>query len=126
MSYLLSRGFFFGFFFGHFLAGYAVREVDQQGFPLLTAGYTVTMVTMDNCGFRHGRIAQIFHFVCTDLLFQSADRPEFNTCELFFKDIMKRLFKETYAENLTEIAKCGTVTEIIPLKSLSFYRKCGF
>lgn len=29
-----------------------LREVDQQGYPLLAAGDTVMM---DNCGFHHGR-----------------------------------------------------------------------
>lgn len=32
-----------------------LREVDQQGYPLLAAGDTVIM---DNCGIHHGRLTQ--------------------------------------------------------------------
>lgn len=106
-----------------------LREVDQQGYPLLAA---VDTVIMDNCGFHHGRLTQnhltqIFHFFGIDLLFQPPYRPELNTCELCFKDIKDYLRRyPTYAENSTEIAICDAVAEITPLKSISFYKNCGY
>lgn len=106
-----------------------LREVDQQGYPLLAAGDTVIM---DNCGFHHGQLTQnhltqLFHFFGIDLLFQPPYRPELNTCELCFKDIKDYLRRyPTYAENSTEIAICDAVAEITPLKSISFYKNCGY
>ncbi|XP_006811434.1 uncharacterized protein LOC102800893 [Saccoglossus kowalevskii] len=101
---------------------------DENGQHVLSPGDTVIM---DNCGFHHGRITEpaLREMLATKnvtLLFQPPYSPEFNSCEMCFSQV-KRKLRENYmfAVLFTETAIIDGLASITPLMSRNFFRFCG-
>ena len=90
----------------HFF-GEVLELVDDRGNPLLMPGDTVVM---DNCGFHHERNAEIMLRQMLgdrqiNLVFQPPYSPEFNTCELCFRQLKAYLRRnDIFSLRFTELA----------------------
>ncbi|XP_002732483.1 uncharacterized protein LOC100378307 [Saccoglossus kowalevskii] len=101
---------------------------DENGQHVLSQGDTVIM---DNCGVHHGRITEpaLREMLATrnvTLLFQPPYSPEFNSCEMCFRQVKRKLREnDMFAVLFTETAIIDALASITPLMSRNFFRFCG-
>ena len=89
------------------------------------------IVVMDNCGFHHGGMAEPELRAMlgngVNLIFQLPYSPDFNTCELCFRNMKVYLRKhEQFAIHFTEIAIIEGLETITEKMSTKFFQHCGF
>ena len=90
-------------------------------------------VVMNNCGFYHARFMEtILRNMLADcgvtLLFQPPYSPDFNTCELCFRQIKADYLRryQLFAARETKIVIAEAILQISPENSFSYFRHCGY
>ena len=107
----------------------ALQLEREDGSAVLERG---DCVVMDNCGFHHARFVEpVLRGMLGDcgvgLIYQPPYSPDFNTCELCFRQIKGFLQRhQLLAENETKIAIADGVLEITPRQSWSFFHHVGY
>ena len=107
----------------------ALQLEREDGSAVLERG---DCVVMDNCGFQHARFVEpVLRGMLGDcgvgLIYQPPYSPDFNTCELCFRQIKSFLQRhELLAENETKIAIADGILEITPRQSWSFFHHVGY
>lgn len=106
-----------------------LQEEDIFGNPLLKDGDTVVM---DNCGFHHARhvepvLRNMLAVRRVSLIYQPPYHPQYNTCELCFRQLKGWLRKHSqFAQTHTEIAIFHGLSTITAGMSKNFFKLCGY
>jgi transposase len=107
----------------------ALEEEDYFGNALLKVGDTIIM---DNCGFHHARntepvLRDMLAAREINLIFQPPYHPQYNTCEMCFRQLKGCLRKYSkFAEIYTEAAIFHGLSTITPTMSQNFFAHCGY